>query len=192
MSKQVPETKLFGKWSFENIQVHDSSLKDYVSISPVYIPHSMGRHEHHRFHKARVNIIERYVNSLMRPGKNAGKKTRALNTLRTAFEIIHLQTGKNPIAVLVSAVENSAPSEATTRITYGGVAYQHAVDIAPQRRVDIALRLLCEGARKTAFGNPRTLEECVAEELVLAANNNVKSHAVSKRNEIERVARASR
>lgn len=192
MSKQAQEIKLFGKWSFQNVQIQDVGLKKYVSLSPVYVPHSMGRHEHHRFHKAEVNIVERFTNNLMRPGKSAGKKARAINTLRNAFEIIHLRTGKSPIEVLAKAVENSAPCEDTTRISYGGVAYHMAVDVAPQRRVDIALRLLSEGTRKSTFGNSRTLEECVAEELALAANNDIKSYAVSKRNEMERIARASR
>jgi small subunit ribosomal protein S7 len=192
MSKQQQEIKLFGKWSFANVDVQDQSLTKYISLTPVYIPHSMGRHEHHRFHKADVNIVERLINSLMRPGKSAGGKTRALHVLQNAFEIIHLRTGQNPIEICVKAVKNSAPSEDTTRISYGGVVYHQAVDIAPQRRVDIALRLLSEGARKSTFGNARTLEECVAEELILAANNDVKSHAVSKSNEMERIARASR
>lgn len=192
MSKQPPEVKLFGKWSFENIEVQDLGLKKYVSISPVLIPHSMGRHEHHRFHKSHVSIVERFVNSLMRPGKSAGQKTRATNVVMNAFEIINLQTGRNPIEVLVGAIEASAPSEDTTRIRYGGVAYHMSVDLSPQRRVDIALSLLSEGARKSTFGNSRTLEECVAEELILAANNDIKSYAVSKCNEMERIARASR
>ena len=67
-----------------------------------------------------------------------------------------------------------------------------AVDVAPQRRVDLALRLLSEGARKASFGNPRPLEEYLAEEIVFASENDVKSNAIKKRNEMERVARASR
>ncbi len=193
MSKQeTHEVKLFDKWSFEGIQVQDLGLKKYVSLSQIYVPHSMGRHEHHRFHKAGVNVVERLVNNLMRPGKNAGKKARMINTLKNAFAIVNLRTGKNPVEVLAKAVENSAPCEDTTRISYGGVAYHMAVDISPQRRVDIALRLLAEGSRKSTFGNPRTFEECIAEELILAANNDIKSYAVSKRNEMERIAMASR
>ena len=186
------EIKLFEKWSFDGIEVVDPGLKRYISIKPVYIPHSMGRHEHRKFRKAEVNIVERLVNSLMRPGSSAGKKSRAVNLVKNAFEIIHLRTGQNPVQILVKAVENSAPCEHTTRISYGGVAYHQAVDISPLRRVDLALRLLSEGTRKIAFGNPRSLEECLAEELILAANNDLKSHAVQKRNEIERIARASR
>jgi len=186
------EVKLFGKWSFEGVEVADPGLKCYVSLKPTHVPHSMGRHEHGRFRKASVNIAERLVNNLMRPGSSAGKKARAINLLRNAFEIIHLRTEQNPIQVLVRAVENSAPCEETTRISYGGVVYHLAVDISPQRRVDLALRFLSEGARKATFGNPRSFEECLAEELILAANKDVKCSAIQKRHEMERVAQASR
>ncbi|MCW4035028.1 MAG: 30S ribosomal protein S7 [Candidatus Bathyarchaeota archaeon] len=191
MSK-VQEIQLFGKWSFEGVNVEDPGLKQYISLKPVYVPHSMGRHEHGKFHKAKVSIVERLINNLMRPGSAAGKKTRAIALVRNAFEIMHIQTGENPIQLLVSAVENTAPGEDTTRISYGGIAYHMAVDISPQRRVDVALRLLSEGARKQSFGNPKALDEYLAEELVLASKNDVKSYAVKKRNEMERIARSSR
>ena len=191
MSK-VQEIQLFGKWSFEGINVEDPGLKQYISLKPVYIPHSMGRHEHGKFHKAKVSIVERLINNLMRPGSAAGKKTRAIALVRNAFEIMSVKTGENPIQLLVSAVENTAPGEDTTRISYGGIAYHMAVDISPQRRVDVALRLLSEGARKQSFGNPKALDEYLAEELILAARNDVKSYAVKKRNEMERIARSSR
>jgi small subunit ribosomal protein S7 len=191
LSKKL-EIKLFGKWSFEEMEVKNPGLQRYISLKPIHTPHSMGRHEHRRFHKANVNIVERFVNNLMRPGSSAGKKARAINLVRNAFEIIHLRTGQNPIQVLIQAVENSAPCEDTTRISYGGVVYHLAVDISPLRRVDVALRFLSEGARKAAFGNPRSLEECLAEELILAANRDMKCKAIQKRHELERVARVSR
>ncbi len=190
--KEIQEIKLFGKWSFKDIEIRDPGLERYISLKPVYVPHTMGRHEHKRFRKAEVNIVERLVNNLMRPGKNAGKKIRAINVVKNAFEIIELRTGENPIQVLVRAVENAAPCEDTTRIAYGGIVYHLAVDISPQRRLDLALRFICEGARQAAFGNPKSLEECLAEEIILAANNDTKSHAVSKRHEMERIALASR
>ena len=186
------EIKLFGKWSFDGTEVVDPGIKRYISLKPVYIPHSMGRHEHGKFRKAKVNIVERLINNLMRPGSSAGKKARAANLVKNAFEIIHLRTEQNPIQILVKAIENTAPCEDTTRISYGGIAYHMAVDISPQRRVDLALRFLSEGTRKIAFGNPRSLDECLAEELILAANKDVKSYAVQKCNEMERVARSSR
>jgi len=191
-AEEEKEIKLFGKWSFKEVEVRDPGLKRYISLKPVVVPHSMGRHEHKRFGKANVNIVERLVNNLMRPGKNAGKKAKAINIVKHAFEIIHLRTGRNPIEVLVRAVENSAPCEDTTRIAYGGIVYHLSVDVSPQRRVDLALRYICEGARQAAMHNPRSIEECLAEELILAANNDMKSYAVSKRHELERIAMASR
>lgn len=190
--EEEKEIKLFGKWSYKEVEVKDLSLKRYISLKPLVIPHTMGRHEHKRFGKANVNIVERLVNNLMRPGKNAGKKAKAINIVKHAFEIIHLRTGRNPIEVLVRAVENSAPCEDTTRIAYGGIVYHLSVDVSPQRRVDLALRYICEGARQAAMHNPRSIEECLAEELILAANNDMKSYAVSKRHELERIAMASR
>jgi small subunit ribosomal protein S7 len=193
LSKQVvEEVKLFGKWLFSGVEVHDVGLKRYISLRPIYFPHTMGRHEHGRFRKAEINVVERLVNNLMRPGRAAGKKERAINVVKNAFEIINLRTGQNPVDVLIKAVENSAPCEDTTRLSYGGMVYHMAVDVAPQRRVDVALRLLTEGPRKASLNNPRPLEECIAEELILAANRDVKSYAVSKRNEMERIARSSR
>lgn len=155
-------------------------------------PHSMGRHEHQRFRKAKVNIVERLINGLMRSGKNAGKKAKATNIVKEAFEIINVRTGKNPVDILVQAVENSSPCEDTTRISMGGVVYHLSVDVAPQRRIDLALRHITEGARAQSKNNPRSIQETLADELVLAANKDIKSAAIAKRNEIERVAQSSR
>jgi small subunit ribosomal protein S7 len=190
--EEKQDVKLFEKWSFKDVQVKDLGLQRYVSVKPMAVPHSMGRHEHKRFRKANVNIVERLVNNLMRPGKNAGKKAKAMNIVKHAFEIINLRTGRNPIEVLAKAVENSAPCEDTTRISYGGIVYHLSVDVSPQRRVDLALRNICEGARQASISNPRSIEECLAEELILAGNHDMKSYAVSKRHETERIAQASR
>jgi small subunit ribosomal protein S7 len=190
--QQEKEIKLFGKWSFKEVKVRDVGLERYVSLKPVTLPHSMGRHEHKRFRKANVNIVERLINNIMRPGKNAGKKARAINIVKQAFEIVNIRTGKNPIEVLVNAIENSAPCEDTTRIQMGGVAYHLSVDVAPQRRIDLALRHITDGARQASVNNPRSIEECLADELVMAGNHDIKSFAVAKRHEIERVAQASR
>jgi len=190
--KKEKEVRLFGKWSFKGVEVKDLGLQRYVSLKPVVIPHSMGRHEHKRFRKANINIVERLANNLMRPGKNAGKKAKIMNVVKNAFEIVGLRTGKNPVEVLVKAVENSAPCEDTTRISMGGIVYHQSVDVAPQRRVDLALRNLADGARQAAINSPRSIEECLAEEIIMAGNHDMKSFAVAKRHEIERVAQASR
>lgn len=183
---------LFERWGFDGIDVKDPGLKKYISLRPIYFPNSGGRHEHQRFEKSKLNIVERLTNNLMRHGRNCGKKAKAISILKMAFEIIHLRTEANPIVILVNALENTAPSEDTTRIGYGGIVYHRAVDISPQRRVDLALRFLAEGARRASFGNRKTIEECLADELISAAEGDSRSYAVQKRDEMERVALASR
>ncbi|MFH0897064.1 MAG: 30S ribosomal protein S7 [Candidatus Bathyarchaeota archaeon] len=186
-----PQIKLFGKWNYEGIEVQDPGLKRYLYLKPVWLPHSSGRHEHQRFDKSEVNIVERLANNMMRHGISGGKKAKALNIVRLAFEIINLKTERNPIEVLVKAIENSSPCEDTTRVGRGGIVYHRAVDISPQRRVDLALRFLADGTRATS-GNPKSVEECLADELIAAAERDTRSYAVSHRDEMERVALSSR
>jgi len=190
--KKTEEIKLFEEWDYDGVTVEDPGLRRYISFKPVFIPHTGGRHEHKRFQKSKIPIVERLVNELMRPGHAGGKKARAIKIVENALRIIHLKTGKNPIDVLVKAIENSAPREDTTRVSYGGVSYHIAVDISPQRRVDLALRFIAEAARKSAFGNPKPIDECLAEEIIMASVADSRSYAISKKNEMERIAYSSR
>jgi small subunit ribosomal protein S7 len=193
--------KLFNKWDTNNIEVNDIGLSRVISLRPsAVIPITFGRHEHQRLKKSDVNIIERLSNKMMHFGKKyakntgrmGGKKARVLNVVRTALDIINVETGKNPLELLVRAIENASPNEDTTRIVYGGVVYHVSVDVAPLRRVDLALRFIAEGVRVATYSNPQTIEEALAREIILAANNDMASHAVKKKNEQERIAMASR
>jgi len=191
---------LFNKWSSNDIEIQDSGLKNVIALDAAIIPISFGRHEHQRLKKAEVHIIERLVNKLMHFGKKyakntgrmGGKKGRMIKTVKTALELIYYETGKNPIELLIRAIENAAPNEDTTRIVYGGVVYHVSVDVAPLRRVDLALRFIAEGVRETTYSNPKTIEEALAREIVLASNNSMESHSVKKKNEQERIAMSSR
>jgi small subunit ribosomal protein S7 len=198
--KEQVNIMLFNKWDTKDIEVGDIGLKTAISLKPAVLPNTFGRHEHQRLKKAEVNIVERLANKMMHFGKKyakntgrmGGKKARALNMVRTAFDIIYLETGKNPVELLVRAIENSSPNEDTTRIVYGGVVYHVSVDVAPLRRVDLALRFIAEGVKESAYRNPQTVEEALAKEIILASNNDMASHAVKKKNEQERIAMASR
>ena len=191
---------LFRKWDTTEITINDIGLKTAISLKQTIIPLDFGRSALKRFNKADVNIVERLANKLMHFGKKyakntgrmGGKKTHSLNVVRTAFEIINLKTGKNPVEVLVRAVENSAPNEDTTRIVYGGTVYHVSVDVAPLRRVDLALRFIADGVKEATFSNPKPIEEYLAEHLILSANNDTTSPSIKKKNELERVAQASR
>ena len=184
--------KLFGEWSFEDISVRDIGLQRYLNLDPIYLPHSGGRHEARKFRKSEMNIVERLINSLMRPGSSGGEKSRITSVVRTALKIINLKTGRNPVEILVRAVENASPNEDTTRIGYGGVVYRLAVDISPQRRIDLALRYIVQGTKSASFGNKKTLEEALADQLIGAANDDQSVFAIRRRLEVERIALSSR
>lgn len=191
---------LFRKWDLSNIEIKDLGLKNAISVNKTIMPLTFGRSALKRFNKAEVNIVERLANKLLHFGKRyakntgrmGGKKTRAIKTVKAALEIIHLKTGKNPVEVLVRAIENSAPNEDTTRIVYGGTVYHVSVDVAPLRRVDLALRFIAEGVRDASFSNPKAIEENLAEHLILAAQNDMNAPSIKKKNELERIAMASR
>ena len=191
---------LFRKWDTTEIVINDLGLKTAISLKQVIIPLDFGRSALKRYNKGQVNIVERLANKLMHFGKKyakntgrqGGKKHHSLNIVKTAFEIIHLKTGKNPVEILVRAVENSAPNEDTTRIVYGGTVYHVSVDVAPLRRVDLALRFISDAIKEATFSNPKSIEEYIAEHLILAANNDPIAPSIKKKNEYERVAQASR
>lgn len=189
---ELPEIKLFGRWSCDDVQVSDISLQDYIAVkekNAKYLPHSSGRYAAKRFRKAQCPIVERLTNSLMMHGRNNGKKLMAVRIVKHAFEIIHLMTGENPLQVclifyfekfkfdcfwqvLVSAIINSGPREDSTRIGRAGTVRRQAVDVSPLRRVNQAIWLLCTGAREAAFRNIKTIAECLADELFNAARVN--------------------
>lgn len=191
---------LFRKWDLSDIEIKDPGLKNAISLRKTITPMTFGRSALKRFNKAEVNLVERLANKLLHFGKKyakntgrmGGKKTRSINTVKAAFEIIHLKTGKNPVEVLVRAVEHSAPNEDTTRIVYGGTVYHVSVDVAPIRRVDMALRFIAESVRDATFSNPKSIDEYLAEFLISASENDQNSPSVKKKNELERIAQASR
>ena len=190
MAAKTP--KLFGKWTFDDVQVADLSLQDYISRTAVFVPHSSGRWTKRRFRKAKCPIVERLANGLMFKRKGNGKKLLACRIVRQTFELIHLVTDQNPIQVVVDAVAKGGPREDSTRVGSGGVVRRQAVDVAPLRRVDEAIYLMCKGARQSAFRNLKTMGECLADEIVNAAKGSSNSFAVKKKDEVERVAKANR
>ena len=191
---------LFRKWQLSEIEIKDIGLKTSICLKKTVMPMDFGRSALKRFNKADVNIAERLVNKLMHFGKKnakntgrmGGKKYKATKIVKTVFEIINLKLSVNPVECLIKAIEHSAPNEDTTRIAYGGVVYHLSVDIAPLRRVDLSLRFISEGAKEKSFANSTSIEECLAEELILASNNNQNSFAIKKKNEQERIAMSSR
>ena len=189
------EIKLFGKWTFDDIEVNDISLEDYIACKgkhATYLPHTAGRYAKKRFRKASCPVVERLACGLMRCGRNNGKKLMANRICRNTLEIIHLLTDQNPIQVLVDAIINAGPREDSTRVGGAGVVRRQAVDMSPFRRVNYAIYLICTGAREASFRNLKSVSECLADEIVNAARGSSNSYAIKKKDEIERVSKSNR
>ncbi|MEM0358907.1 MAG: 30S ribosomal protein S7 [Candidatus Hadarchaeales archaeon] len=200
------EFKYFGKWSAEGVEIKDPGMKKYLRLQPTLSLSSGGRHASKPLGKAEVPIVERLINKIMRSGPGAkkiggrvirgagacGKKHKAYNIVKRAFEIIEERTGKNPLQVLVDAIHYAAPREETTRITYGGITYHVAVDASPARGIDVALMNIAAGAFAASFRNKKPIEECLAEEIILASQYDSRSYAVARKEEIERIAEKAR
>ena len=101
-------------------------------------------------------------------------------------------TDENPVQVVVNAVSNAGPREDSTRVGTAGIVRRQAVDVAPMRRVNEAIYLMCKGAREASFRTIKSVAECLADELVNAAKGSSNSYAIKKKDEIERVAKANR
>lgn len=197
------EIKVFNEWSVEGISVEDPGLKKYVSLKPVIVPKTGARYAGSRFHKSKVFIVERLINKVMvtghkakkhfmSSGHNTGKANGAYNTVYDAFKIIEAKTKKNPLEVFVQALQNAAPREEIVTIEYGGARYPKAVECAPQRRVDIVLRLFTQGAYQKAFNKKKAIEQSLADEILAAYQLSQNSLAISKKLEVERQADSSR
>ena len=195
--------KLFNKWGVEGITVADLGIADYITLEPKIVPRTGARYAGNKFHKSKTFIIERLMNKVMIPGhKNkkhfktsypmTGKALTAYGLIKQVLTKIESTTKQNPIGVVVRAIENAATREEIVTIEYGGARYPKAVECAPQRRVDIALRWMVQGAYHKSFNSKKSFADALTEEIINASQASQNSNAISRKLELERQADASR
>ena len=193
----------FNRWGTEGIKVDDPGLKPYITITPRIVPKTGARYAKNRFHKSKVFIVERLINKIMIPGHKSkkhfktsyhatGKANKAFSIVENVFSSIEKQTKENPIKVFVKALENASQREEIITIEYGGARYPKSVECTPQRRIDLALRNMTQGAYHKSFNSKKSLEACLADEIISAYKLYNTSNAIAKKLEVERQADASR
>ena len=128
-------------------------------------------------------LVTKLVNSIMLDGK----KGVAQKVVYGAFDIVKEQTGKEPLEVFATAMENVMPSLEVKARRVGGATYQVPMEVRPERRQTLALRWLTAYSRKRS---ERTMKERLAGELMDAANN--LGSAVKKREEMHKNAEANK
>ena len=192
-----------GRWDAEEVEIEDDELVRYVSLDNILAPRSRGRHEEKQFYKADVPITERLLNRMyvaghrgkkhyIDSGHNTGDSEKIWNIIEDAYDIIENETGENPIQILVNGIENSAPTEEVVTYQRGGVRARKAVIVAPQRRVDLALRLIIQGAYEKRRNDSDSAAETLANEIILCANGNDDARAVREKERREREAEGAR
>ena len=197
------EIKLFNEWSTEGIKVNDPGLVKYINLDPKIIPRTGGKYIGSSFHKQHVFIVERLINKVMvsghkgkkhktTSGYNTGKVQTATKIVYDAFKLIESKMQKNPIKIFVDAIVNAAPREEVISITYGGARYPKAVECSPVRRIDLALRLMTQGAFQKSFNSKKQIVQALADEIINAYKLSPNSNAISKKQELERQADSSR
>ncbi len=190
--KYAYELKLFETYDLSEVVVHDPGLARYINLTPIVIPHTGGRWANKPFGKAKANIVERLINGMMRSEDFTGKKTKAIRVVQRAFGLIEQRTKQNPVQVFVNALEKAAPREEITRLRFGGISVPRAVDVSPSRRLDMALRNICQGVTAASFKSPKPIEECLADEILRASRGEMESAAIAKKEELERIAMSAR
>jgi small subunit ribosomal protein S7 len=179
------------KYNQDEVVVEDKGLARYINLDTenIYLGAVFANK---MFAKSKIPVVERLINNIMRTEKYNGKKIKAYKVVRSTFDIIDKRIKQNPLQVLIHAIQNAAPKEEATRLRFGGILVPKAVDTAPQRRLDIALRNICTGAVNASHKNKKRIEEILADEIIKASKNDVSSFSVGKKNEIERVAKSAR
>lgn len=195
--------KLFGRWETK-VEVKDPGLKNYILLSPQLVPSSHGRFSTKPFQKARMNLLERFANKLCVPGhfgkrhklssgRLTGKKEKKFLLLLKALEKIEQRTKKNPLEILVRAVENAALREEIAGYQVGGIIVRRAVVTSPQRRINLALSNLAQAAYRKSFGKKIGIVDALVDELLGAYQNDPsKSAAVKEKERIEKEAEGAR
>ena len=128
-------------------------------------------------------LVTRLINNVMYDGK----KGVAQKIVYDAFDIIAEQTGKEPLEVFESAMENVMPVLEVKARRIGGATYQVPIDVRPERRQTLGLRWITLYARQRS---ERTMKERLANEILDAINS--QGGAFKKKEEMHRMAEANK
>ena len=128
-------------------------------------------------------LVTKLVNSIMLDGK----KGVAQKVVYGAFDIVKEQTGKEPLEVFTTAMDNIMPSLEVKARRVGGATYQVPMEVRPERRQTLGLRWLTNYSRARS---EKTMRERLAGEIMDAANN--LGSAVKKREDTHKMAEANK
>jgi small subunit ribosomal protein S7 len=200
--KSANSFKLFDMFDVSDIRVEDPGMRRYINLDPKMVVKSQGRIRE-KFSKGKINLIEIFANLVGVPGHRgkkhkiqtgwkAGKYNQNMKIVLDCLKIVEEKTKKNPIQVLVKAIENAAPRDGITVIEYGGARYPQAVDLSPTRRITMTLRNIVHGSYDKSFNKKVRIERALADEVIKAYEESGESYSVAKKNDSEKQANSAR
>ena len=128
-------------------------------------------------------VLTKLINSIMVDGK----KGVAQKICYGAFDIIQEKTGKEPLEVFETAMNNVMPLLEVKARRIGGATYQVPIEVRPERRQTLGIRWILGATRKRS---EKYMREKLAGELIDASNNT--GAAVKKREDTHKMAEANK
>ena len=128
-------------------------------------------------------VVSKFVNRMMLDGK----KSICTAIIYEAMDKLKAKTDKDPLEVLLKALDNVKPVVEVKSRRVGGATYQVPVEIRDTRKEALAMRWIIEAARnRSGHGMADTLSA----ELLDAYNNT--GTAFKKREDVHKMAEANK
>ena len=175
------------EYNLNGVVVKDLGLSLKFKYPPYgnYHCHTGGREKHEK------DMVEQFINCLMRTGRYTGKKQSAWKLLMEVFKKME-ENNLNPLAVLTTAVENCAPIESSVHLQIGGTSVWKAVDVSSERRFSVAIKNICSSVTNRKRKNKSTIDALFNELMYAYKNDANNSSAIRRRLETERIAQSAR
>ncbi|ARP88377.1 30S ribosomal protein S7 [Bordetella genomosp. 9] len=116
-----------------------------------------------------------------------GKKAVAERIVYGALEQVQTKTGKDPLEVFSTAINNVKPIVEVKSRRVGGANYQVPVEVRPVRRLALAMRWVREAAKKRG---EKSMDLRLAGELIDASEG--RGAAMKKREDTHKMAEANK
>ena len=127
--------------------------------------------------------VAKFMNVIMQ----GGKKAVAERIIYGAFEQIEKKSGKDPLEIFSTAINNVKPMVEVKSRRVGGANYQVPVEVRPVRRLALSMRWIKEAAK---MRSEKSMAMRLANELIEATEG--RGGAMKRRDEVHRMAEANK
>ncbi len=129
-------------------------------------------------------LLGKFINKLMLQGKKSTARRIVYNAVAAFAKKV---SAENPLVAFEQAIENAKPSLEVKSRRIGGATYQVPIEIAPDRRVSMAMNWIIAHARAKVG---RSTEVGLTDELSDCYNN--QGTTIKKKDDTHRMAEANK